>query len=150
MRGISAFVILMTLGCSSGGHGPPDLIPPEFRVREMSGQFRPRGAETAPITLQVDIFNHSSEELVLKRLQLQSTGGGAYRFGPASRIFNQKIPSQSVQTFDFPIDASLESITIDPSTPVTIRGTAIFDSPFGKFRRVFVSTLEDQGARGIR
>lgn len=150
MRRIGALVILMTLGCSSGGHAPPDLIPPEFRVREISGQFRPRGTETVPITLQVDIFNHSSEDLVLKRLQLQSMGGGAYRFGPASKIFNQKIPSQSVHTFELPIDASLESITIDPSTPVTIRGTAIFESPFGKFRRVFINPLEDQGARGIR
>jgi len=150
MRRICALVILVTLRCSSGGDAPPDLIPPEFRVRETSGQFRPRGAETVPITLQVDIFNHSSEDLILKRLQLQSVGGGAYRFSPASKIFDQKIPSRSVRTFELPVEASLESVTIDPSTPVTIRGTAIFESPFGKFRRVFVNQLEDQGARGIR
>lgn len=150
MRKICGLVILVTLACSSGGNAPADLIPPEFRVRETSGQFRPRGSETVPITLQVDIFNHSSEDLILKRLQLQSMGGGAYRFRPAWRIFDKKIPSQSVRTFELPIDASVESASIDASTPITVRGTAIFESPFGKFRRVFINTLEDQGARGIR
>jgi len=142
--------MVMALGCSSGGNTRPDLIPPEFRVREMTGQFRPRGSETVPITLQVDIFNHSSEDLVLKRLQLQSIGGGAYNFGPALKIYNFKIPSQSVETFEIPVDAWLESSAIDPSTPITIRGTAIFESPYGKFRRVFINSLEDHGARGIR
>lgn len=150
MKRLSAIAFLVMLGCSSGGNAPPDLIPPEFRVRETSGQFRPRGSESVPLTLQVDIFNHSSEELVLKRLQLQTMGGGAYRFGPASRIFDHKIPSQSVRTFELPIEASLESVSIDASAPVTIRGTAIFESPFGKFRRVFINPLEDQGASGIR
>jgi len=150
MKRIAALLLLIAVGCSSGGNVPPDLIPPEFRVREISGQFRPRGSEAVPLTLQVDIFNHSSEELVLRRLQLQSTGGGAYRFGPTSRDFSRKILSQSVQTVDVPIMASLESLTIDPSTPVTLRGTAIFDSPFGKIRRVFNVTLEDKGAREIR
>lgn len=147
---LGSLLVLLVFGCSSGDKTRPDLIPPEFRVREISGQFRPHANETVPITLQVDIFNHSAEDLVLKRLQIQSMGGGAYRFGPASKIFNFKIPSQSVQTFEIPVDASLESIAIDPSTPVTIRGTAIFESPFGKFRRVFVSPLEDRGASGIR
>ena len=150
MKRLGALVILVTLACSSGGNAPPDLIPPEFRVRETSGQFRPRGTDTVPITLQVDIFNRSSEELVLKRLQLQSMGGGAYRFDPAWKIFDRKIPAQSVRTFELPINASLESASIDASAPVTIRGTAIFESPFGKFRRVFVNPLEDQGASGIR
>jgi hypothetical protein len=139
--GIAAAVLLMVACTTADSAGPAQLIPPRFRVRLPSGQILPSGySPSTSIELMVDIFNDSSEPITLKRLQLQSVVGGL-RFLPTSRLFNKTIPAHGVETFDLGVDVSAESPGLDVRAPVTVRGTAVFDSPAGAFRRVFTTEL---------
>ncbi len=145
---------LALASCKSGGSEsdrmPLQLIPPEFRVRQVSGQMLPmRRVEPSSVSLQIDIFNRSSEPILLKRLQLQSLIGGAYRFPVTTRLFNTTIAPDGVQTVDMWVDAVVETDMRNETAPVQVRGTAIFDSPVGNFRRVFIVRVIEHGRSGI-
>lgn len=142
-------IALLLAACASADSaGPAQLIPPRFRVRLLSGQILPSAyTPNTDLELRVDIYNDSAEPITLKRLQLQSVVGGL-GFRPAGRIFNKMIPPKGVETFELWVSAFLEAGYVDARAPVMVRGTAVFDSPAGAFRRVFTSELVESRRPG--
>lgn len=142
-------VALLLAGCASADSGgPAELLAPRFRVRLISGQILPSAyTPSTDVELRVDIYNDSGEPITLKRLQLQSVMGG-FAFRPVGKIFNRIIPSKGVETFELWVTAFREAASVDVRGPVTVRGTAVFDSPAGAFRRVFTADLVESRPGG--
>lgn len=146
---VSGLLLTLTAaGCTSmadaGGVG---LIEPGIRVRQMSGQMIPRTDVVTDVNLQIDVFNQSAETIVLERVALQSTPTSEVIYMPASRQLHEVIPPGEVRTVDFWVQARLEARSSSgvgrgaEGGGVTVRGTAVFDSPVGKFRTVFIEPV---------
>lgn len=142
MRIALVSVTVLLVACSGAGV-PAGLIPPEFRVRQPAGQIGEGYVlvDETSIDLLVDVLNRSSEPITLRRLSLQAVSGGAFGFEPASRTFDETIPPGQVRTVDMWVRAKAENVRMDPSNPVSVRGSAIFDSGVGSFRRVFIEPI---------
>ena len=134
---VLALMFLLPVGCSS-----PDLqlIPPRFRVRLPAGQIVTiSGAAT--ITILIDIYNDSNEEIVLKRLQLQSRSTSNFLFRSHVRVHQERIPPGGVATVDMIIDGRF--LDRDSGLGSAVRGRAFFESEFGGFSHpIFEQVLE--------
>jgi hypothetical protein len=141
--GLALLLLLASASCSSSSI--PRLIEPEFRVRQVVGQIAPsrRLSSATEINLMIDIANRSEETITLKRVSLQSMGSGGFRIEPASRTYDVRIEPRQVQTVDIWVFAQSESTSIDPNAPVSVRGTAIFNTPAGNFRSVFIEPISE-------
>ncbi|HUO84624.1 MAG TPA: hypothetical protein VM534_05865 [Thermoanaerobaculia bacterium] len=141
------FVLAMVMfpllqACSSAGDTPANLIPPRIQVRQLSGQMEPGSyRQEAQVNLIIDVFNDSSEAITLKRLRIQSIIGGQMEFGAAERLFDLSIPAGGSQTVDIWVDAYTSASMLNADPRMMVRGTAVFDSPFGPFRRVFTEPI---------
>ena len=135
-------MILFTTGsCGSATPSiPARLIPPRFRVRLVDGQIRPtRHQVPVNLSLMVDVYNDSGEEIVLKRLLIRNspqTSSGIL-FDAASRIVDERIPPRNVKTVDIWIRAWVELPNLDWGSRTMVRGEATFDSAYGGFRERF-------------
>ncbi|HVR42799.1 MAG TPA: hypothetical protein VMS56_05075 [Thermoanaerobaculia bacterium] len=97
--------------------------------------------ETTRIDLLVDVLNRSSEPITLRRLTIQSVTGGAWRFDSSSRALHEVIPPGQLLTIGMGVDAVSDEFGSDPSSRVSVRGTAVFESDLGPFRRVFIEPI---------
>lgn len=149
-----AFLLLVLLLASarcgsSGSDLSVELIPPRLRIREAAGMLRPwKDQMRVPMNLLVDVFNDSSESIVLKRLVIQSSPASmsGMKFDPSTRDVPEVIPPNGVRTVEVWISAWVELPNLDAGTQTTIRATAYFDSELGRFRRVFNVPILPHGA----
>lgn len=126
-------------GCGSLSQSV-ELIPPRMQIREAPGQVRPaRNAERVPLNLLIDVYNDSSEQIVLRRVTIRPGIGSqsGMKFEPVTRDFSVAIPSRGVRTVDADIVAWVELPNLDANTTTSVRAVAYFDSALGGFRKVF-------------
>lgn len=134
--------ILALAGCSSSKDAREvGLIEPEIRVRQIAGQLLPRVGVDTDISLEIDVFNQSSEQIVLERIELRSTPTSEIVYRSAVRQLKEQIPPGEVRTVEMWVVAQQTNPRADERSPVWVRGTAIFSSPFGRFRSVFIEPV---------
>jgi hypothetical protein len=137
----------LALACSSGNHAK--IIQPELEFVQLVGPAE-LNYQQGQIEIQygLRIANRSSEPITLHQIQLASVGaGGPYQLRRETYFFSREVPpgqfadvtfwAKAISTGDF--------ASLDANAPVTIRGTAIFRSPAGDFRQVFVKILNQMG-----
>lgn len=97
------------------------------------------------ITFQVSITNKSSEMITIRQLQLASVGTGAYVLRRDPHFLNKDIPPGETLVATINVPAFAQGGNTGSREPVTVRGTAYFDSEYGLFQRVFLSNFQQGG-----
>ncbi len=133
-----AFVLLAliaSLACASSHDSGPPVVVRLAPLDMNSSAFYFRG----PIGLRyaVEVSNPADETVTLRRLDLRSTGGGAYSLRADSTAMNVKVAPKSNATFAITTWGRSRGGEISSSEPVIIQGTAFFDSPKGPFVKIF-------------
>jgi hypothetical protein len=151
MRTISAVLLVALCACSSTD--PNDnRVKPEIQIVELYGPSDlryARGQNTLDAEYGFRIANRSAEELTLRRIDLSSTGSGAYVIRREDRAFNSIIPADTYG--DVRMNARVFFNSRPDGTtstePVTIRAVLYFDSPSGSFRQILIRNLGQFGLR---
>lgn len=145
MRTISAVLLVALCACSSTD--PNDKrVRPEIQIIELYGPSDlrySRGQNTLDAEYGFRVSNRSAEEITLRRINLSSTGSGAYVIRREDRAFNVAIPADTYG--DVRMNARVFFMSRGDGTtstePVTIRAVLYFDSPSGSFREILIRNL---------
>jgi hypothetical protein len=139
--------LVLASSCSSvDNRVKAHLIPPELAIRQINAvQSVSRSINgPLPINFQVDIANRSNEPIQLERIEVQSMGAGAYTINTTTRPFqNVTIAPDKVEQVEFWVPAVVEDSITGANGPVTLRVIAYFGTELGKFREVYVRTVND-------
>lgn len=148
MRSLTAAAIAVFIlsGCASGGSGA-SLINPELAMMRVGGQSNSTQnvAGGLPVHIRTSIRNPSGEAIRLNRINLTSIGEGGVTIPNTSRSFNIEIPANETRTFEFWVSGFVSELSarspIGSNTPINVRVTAVFSSPFGQFQEVYMEQL---------
>lgn len=138
-------IIAFTACAGNPARGPQ----PELMFVQISGpleQNYPAGDIEVQYGMRIE--NRGQGGITLRRIEVESVGsGGAYRLLRESYYFNTTVPSQTAGEVTFWAKAIAlgDSMSDDARAPITVRGTAFFESPDGSFRKVFVKMLPQAG-----
>ena len=93
------------------------------------------------------IVNQAEVPITLRRIDLDSLGGGSIGIQARNRQFNTVIAPHSVQTVDFLTTAFVnDPNSFSGRSPVQIRGVAVFDSPDGSLQKVVQQQVRLDGS----
>ncbi|MCU1350295.1 MAG: hypothetical protein JWO56_3325 [Acidobacteria bacterium] len=139
----SALFALAAVACSSSNPGDAKLIKPEISFEQIVGPAElgyPGGR--IDIQYEVTIANRSAEPISLRRIEVSSIGGGAYRLRRESFPFSVTVPPDRQGTLRFWAHALQSGAVFRGSNePVTLRAILFFDSPAGKFQQIVMREL---------
>lgn len=139
-----AALMSLTAGCSSSDAATGDLLEPTITVKQLNGRIPLNQIRSAPIDLNVEIqiTNRSQEEFVLKRLSVQSLAGGAYGVPSQNRTYDERIPGGATRIVNMWFRAYLQpDQPLAPVEALTLRGSAIFQTEFGRKRTPFLESI---------
>jgi len=147
MRTVSMLaVLLLALGCASGG--APSGPEPEVTLIQLSRVAEGTQYDTGPVTTHyaVEVKNTTAEPLQLRRVTVQSIGGGSYTLPSHSQGFNETIGPGETKRVAFWAPAYVAMQTVAGANgPVTVRGTLEFEAGSRKFQTVVVQNIEPAG-----
>jgi hypothetical protein len=139
-----AFVVLTFLALVSCASTPADEGPAvEVRLAPLGG-----GSDMfyfpGPVALQyqVAVSNPLPEPIVLKRLDLDTMGTGAYVLHTRGTPMNVKIPPSSNGSFAINVWGRALGGHLNAGEPVTLRGVAYFDGPKGAFVKLLHENIQ--------
>ncbi|HYI09220.1 MAG TPA: hypothetical protein VEK57_09115 [Thermoanaerobaculia bacterium] len=95
------------------------------------------------VAYAIRVSNLGSEAITLKRVALQSQSEGAYHISQALP-FDVLIPAGAAEDVAFQGQAQTGMSLVGANGPVTLRVTAEFDSPTGKFREIATRVVNDR------
>lgn len=151
-RALAVSVVLATLvfavACSSSRD--TGVIQPEIQMVQV-GDYSFNLQYQGPITIsyQLAVANPSGETITLKQIKFANVGTGAYYVRRDPHFFNTIIPPGKTLVTSFALPAYAQGGSSGSREPVTIRGIAYFESPLGKFQKVFFQNLR-QDLSGTR
>jgi len=138
---IALSVLLIAAACTSGNQLSQNVahIPqPEITIIGRTDLTNiPTVAAGVPAHFEFRIVNQAEIPITLRRIDLDSLGGGSIAIQAKNRQFDTIIAPHSVQSVDFLTTAFIN----DPGSftgrsPVQIRAVALFDSPQGSLQKV--------------
>ncbi|HEX7681107.1 MAG TPA: hypothetical protein VF713_23425 [Thermoanaerobaculia bacterium] len=147
MRTVSMLaVLLLALGCASSG--APSGPEPDVTLIQLSRVAEGTQNDTGPVSAHyaVEVKNTLTEPLQLRRVTVQSIGGGSYTLPSHSQGFNETIgPGETKQVaFWAPAYVSMQTVA-GTNGPVTVRGMLEFESGSRKFQTVVVQNIAPAG-----
>ena len=93
------------------------------------------------------IVNQADIPITLRRIDLDSLGGGGINVQSRNRPFNIEIAPHSVQSADFMTTAFInDPNSFSGRSPVQIRAVLLFDSPQGSLSKVAQQQVRPEGA----
>lgn len=107
----------------------------------------PTVASGVEVHYEFRIVNQADVPITLKRIDMDSLGGGGISIQSKNRQFNTVIQPHQAQSVDFMTTAYIN----DPSSysgrsPIQLRATALFDSPEGALQRVVQQQVRPEGS----
>ena len=151
MRTTCAVLLVALCACSSTDSND-NRVRPEIQIVELYGPSDlryARGQNTLDAEYGFRIANRSQEQITLRRIDLSSTGGGAYVIRREDRVFNAAIPADTYGDVRMNARVFFNS-RADGTTstePVTVRAVLYFESPSGAFRQILIRNLGQFGMR---
>lgn len=141
------FVLVIALaaaGCASSDPHNAKAPAPDVEVLELVGPADLGYTYgLADLRFEVRVANHAAEPITLRRFDLSTvSGGGAYTLRRDSYTFNETIPANGTGTVTLWAHAFLLGRTASEMEPTTVRGIAIFDSPSGGVRKIFLQRFD--------
>jgi hypothetical protein len=147
MRTVSMLtVLLFALGCASSG--APSGPEPDVTVVQLSRVAEGMQYDTGPVSAHyaVEVKNTLPEPLQLRRVTVQSIGGGSYTLPSHSQGFNETIGPGQTKSVSFWAPAYVSIQTVAGSNgPVTLRAMLEFEAASKKFQKVVVQNIEPAG-----
>lgn len=139
--------LLLVFGCAtdSATSGGPE---PDVTLIQMSRVAEGTQHDTGPISAQyaVEVKNTLASPLQLRRVSVQSIGGGAYTLPAYSQGFSETIEPGATKRVTFWAPAYVAMNTVAGANgPVTIRGTIEFESEGKKFQKIVVQNIAPTG-----
>jgi hypothetical protein len=146
MRKVLIFAALFAAACAtnSGSPGPE----PDINIYQISRVAPGMEHDTGTLTAQfaVDVKNTLAEPLSLRRVAMQSIGGGAYTLRPYSQAFNETIAPGQTKRVAFWAPAFVSTDTVGGANgPVTVRAALDFEAGGKKFQKVEVQNVGTMG-----
>jgi hypothetical protein len=143
---------LLAAACSTGrANGDGNRLRPDIAIEQLVGPAQlgyPGGR--VDIQYEVRVGNRAAEPITLRRIEVSSIGGGAYRLRHESYPFNATLQANQQGSIQFWAHALQSGPTFRGSNePVTLRAILYFDSPSGKFQQIVMQSLGqfDDGPR---
>lgn len=87
------------------------------------------------VSYAIRVTNHATEPITLRRISLQSMSEGAYHVSHAAS-YDLAIPAAQSQDVELNAPAQTGRSLVGANGPVTLRVTAEFDSPRGRFQQI--------------
>lgn len=134
----SLLVLLSVSACSSSA---PKLAQPDIFVRAVGGAPPLRSGLSYGVTFEVGIRNRSGEPITLERIQLQSNNSMSYDIQSRQEVRREVIQPGETKTVSVFANAFVARARTAQSEPITLRVTALFNSPVGRFRSVVFRNL---------
>jgi hypothetical protein len=152
MRTVVAFsVLFIAAACTSGNQLSQNVahIPqPEITIIGRTDMTNiPTVAAGIQAHFEFRIVNQAEIPITLRRIDLDSLGGGSIGIQARNRQFNTVIAPHSVQSVDFLTTAFIN----DPNSftgrsPVQVRAVAVFDSSDGSLQKVVQQQVRLDGS----
>jgi hypothetical protein len=144
------FALVLAAGCASSNSAQNDLankVQVELgQVSNLSNMYYFAGPVS--IQYQLGIKNDTGVAITLRRLQLRTISPGAYALRtPTSTITANVQPGQST-VVNLSAWGRTSGNELSAQEPVSIQGTAYFDSPQGSFVKVFTTLIPQGGNVG--
>lgn len=148
-----ALLALAAVSCSSSnGNKNANLLRPEIAIEQLVGPADlgyPGGQ--VDIQYEVTVGNRSAEPITLRRIEVSSIGGGAYRLRRESYPFNATLGGNQQGSIQFWAHALQAGPVFRGSTePVTLRAILYFQSPAGSFQQIVMKSLGQFGGGSPR
>jgi hypothetical protein len=152
MRTAIAFsALLIAAACTSGNQVSQNAahIPlPEITIIGRTDLTNvPAVASSIEAHFEFRIVNQADVPITLRRIDLDSLGGGGIGIQSRNRPFNIVIQPHTVGSADFMTTAFInDPNNFSARSPVQIRGVVLFDSPAGSLQKVVQQQVRPEGA----
>jgi hypothetical protein len=137
--------LLIVAGCATNSTSGPE---PEINIYQISRVPYGTQHDIAPISTQfvVQVKNTLPEPLTVRRVEVQSIGGGAYTLPSYSQAFNQTIEPGATNRVSLwaPAVVTLNT-TLGANGPVTLRLAVEFEAGGKKFQKIEVQNVGAMG-----
>ena len=143
--------LVLTAGCASSSNSAQNDLPNKVQVElgqvsNLSNAYYFAGPVN--IQYQLGITNNTGVPITLRRLQLRTISPGAYALRtPTSTMTANVAPGQST-VVNLSAWGRTSGNELSAQEPVSIQGTAYFDSPQGSFVKVFTTLIPQVGNVG--
>jgi hypothetical protein len=138
--------LLLAAACATNSAAPgPD---PDINIYQISRVAVGTEHDTGPISTQfaVEVKNKLTEPLSLRRVGLQSIGGGSYTLPSYSQGFNETIAPGETKRVAFWAPAYVSMNTMAGANgPVTLRASLEFEAGGRKFQKVEIQNVGTLG-----
>ncbi|HEV7426887.1 MAG TPA: hypothetical protein VGQ46_11015 [Thermoanaerobaculia bacterium] len=141
---VAALLLAAACATNSAAPGPE----PDINIYQISRVAVGTEHDTGPVSAQfaVEVKNKLTEPLSLRRVALQSIGGGAYTLRPYSQAFNETIAPGQTKRVAFWAPAFVTMDTMGGANgPVTLRASLDFEAGGKKFQKVEVQNVGTMG-----
>jgi hypothetical protein len=138
--------LLLVLGCSTGS--APSGPEPEAAIIQLSRAPEGTQYDTGPLSMHyaVEVKNTLAEPVTLRRVAVQSIGGGSYTLPAHSQGLNETIAPGETKRVSFWAPAFVAIQTVAGANgPVTLRGTLEFEAGTRKFQKIMVENISPEG-----
>ena len=135
--------ILLLLGCSSAAP-QQKTAEPDIHISQISNLAEAAAHTTGSISVhyQVDVANHTTVPITIKRIDVISLGEGAYTLRPSSYPFDAALRPGDTTSLQFWAPAVIADPTIiGANGPVSLRITTQYDTPSGHSQSVVVQQV---------
>ena len=141
-------IVLVLAGCASSSGDAQNAL--ASKVQLQLGQYDTNNnfyylAGPINIQYQLAITNNTGETITMRRIQLRTVSPGAYALRTPTSTITATVPPGKTTTLNLSAWGRTSGSTLRAEEPVTIQGTAYFDSPRGSFVKIFNQTLSQIG-----
>jgi hypothetical protein len=147
MRTSLTFIaILLLAACATDS--APSGSDPDINIYQISRVAAGTEHDTGPVSAHfaVEVKNKLAEPLSLRRVAVQSIGGGSYTLPAYSQAFNETIAPGETKRVSFWAPAFVEMNTVAGANgPVTLRASLEFEAGGKKFQKVEVQNVGTMG-----
>jgi len=138
--------LLFVLGCATDS--APSGPEPDAAIIQLSRVPEGTQYDTGPVSAHyaVEVKNTLAEPVTLRRVAVQSIGGGSYTLPAYSQGFNETIAPGETKRVSFWAPAYVAMQTVAGANgPVTLRGTLQFESGSRQFQKIVVQNIAPEG-----
>jgi hypothetical protein len=146
MRTALTLTALFLAACATNSAAPgPE---PDVNIYQISRVAAGTEHDTGPVSAHfaVEVKNKLAEPLTLRRVAVQSIGGGSFTLPSYSQAFNETIAPGETKRVSFWAPAVVEMNTVAGANgPVTLRATLELEAGGKKFQKVEVQNVGTMG-----
>jgi LEA14-like dessication related protein len=148
---VVAATLLIAAACTSSNQlsqNAAHIPQPEITIISRTDMTNvPAVASGINVHFEFRIANQAEVPITLKRIDLDTLGGGSIAIQAKNRPFNIVIQPHTAQSADFVTSAYIN----DPNnysgrSPVQIRAVALFDSPEGSLQKIVQQQVRPEGS----